>query len=419
MEQWEEAALSLAIDCVSVTLADSHEQLSRSLCVVSTSSDDDDDLEQNFSGRSHVFAVRKQFRTIHEGLLLLGECLKRCDIESTRISPQWLQQIYFDVMGLCCFVDHVGASEVAAAVLLQIFETRIVHLQPTARALVQLTLFRSFIALSLEGSELLKFLESAGHAGSLSRNSESYGWRRSAHVCLPLVSSLKALVTTHRLHLDDGCDVFDAFVDAVIARARVSPASSSGIDCLNLLHFITNDHVMTSRVQSRRSRILAVCFAALNTKSFNCQSAACLVTSNLVTKVYGMLFARKSEYEVRVGTLTPCDWNVFTSLSPESAPGVLIALFSILSLIRASDDELLALEPVHRCRSLALACCRSPVAKLRFTAARTLPSLVAPSTASALLTELNLAAEEAKHRQHWNHMHGLALASDALQALLI
>jgi hypothetical protein len=382
-------------------------------------SSEEEDPEQDFVGKSHMFEVRKRFRTIYEGLLLLSECLKRCHSESIQISPNWLEEIYVDIMGLCCNVDHVGASETAAAVLLQIFEIRVVHLQTTTRMLLLRTLARSYAALSLEDPMLCEFLKSVDcgvHSPDI--NHESYGWRRSSHICLPIISSLKALLSSHRLQLRDGTDVFDAFFNSAIVRAKLNPSSKSGIDCLNLLYFITNDHVMISRVHSRRSELLSVCFAAFSSNSFNCQSATCLVVCNLVTKVYGVLFAQKREYELRASSLTKCDWSIFTSLSPNSSPGALIALFSIFSMIRASDDELLSLETVEQSRNLVLACCRSPIAKLRFSASRALPSLVAPSAATSLIRDLRVSIEDAKRKQHWNHMHGLSLAVCALRELL-
>jgi hypothetical protein len=138
----------------------------------------------------------------------------------------------------------------------------------------------------------------------------------------------------------------------------------------------------------------------------------------LVTKVYGLLFARKREYEIRVRSLMHCDWVVFTSLSADSAPGALISLFAVFSMIRASDDDLLTLEPVEQSRNLVLACCRSPIAKLRFSASRALPRLVAPSATTALIQDLSIAIEDAKIKRLWNHMHGLTLAAAALQASL-
>jgi hypothetical protein len=212
--------------------------------------------------------------------------------------------------------------------------------------------------------------------------------------------------------------LFDAFVSAVIFRAKMDPASNTGVDCLNLLYFITNERVLASRVHSRRSDVLSVCFAAFSSSSFNCQSAACLVTSNLVTKVYGMLLARKTEYEVRVSSLTPSDWTVFSSLSSDSAPGALIALFSVFSMLRATDDELLSLELIEKCRNIVLACCYSPIAKLRFSASRALPRLVAPSVTMALISDLSMAKEGANRKRHWNSLHGLTLAIAALQESL-
>jgi hypothetical protein len=96
----------------------------------------------------------------------------------------------------------------------------------------------------------------------------------------------------------------------------------------------------------------------------------------------------------------------------------LIALFSIFSLIRASDDELLSLEPIERSRHLVLACCRSPIAKLRFSASRVLPRLIAPSATTALINELLVESEDAKRQQQWNHLHGLTLAVAALRGSL-
>ena len=418
IERWDDVTLALAMDCVSVALVNSPQLLAQRGCGISESSGDDDQ-EQHFVGRSHVFEVRKRFRTIFESMLVFNEILRRCPADSLQISPEWLEQMYVYIMGLCCDVDHVGATETAAVVLYQIFELRIVHLQATARMLLLRTLSRALIALSIEEPKLAEYLEFAGqHIPLSATGSKSYCWRRSAHVCLPIISCLKALASSHHQHLPDGTHLFDAFVDAVIVRAKLDPASSAGVDCLNLLHYITNDHAMTSRVQVRRSKILSVCFAALCTISFNCQSAACLVISNLVTRVYGILFARSREYELPIRSVTRCDWAVFTSLSTDSAPGALIALFSIFSLIRASDDELLSLEPIERSRHLVLACCRSPIAKLRFSASRVLPRLIAPSATTALINELLVESEDAKRQQQWNHLHGLTLAVAALRGSL-
>ncbi len=418
IESWDEISLDFVMDCVSMTLMNSHQHLIQVECDVSDSSGDDDP-DDDFAGKLHAFEVRKMFRTIYEGLLLFSECLKRCPFDSIKISPEWLQQIYVNVMGLCCNVDHVGATETAAAILLQIFEIQIVHLKATSRMLLLRTLSATFVTLSLEDPELIQYLESVGQGIALpEKSTESYGWRRSSHVCLPIVSSLKALVSSHQLNLHDGTDLFDAFVSAVIVRAKMDPTSNPGVDCLNLLYHITNDHVMTARVNSRRSEILAVCLAAFSSNSFNCQSAACLVISNLATKLYGVLFARKREYEVRASSLTRSDWVSFTCLSIHCAPGALIALFTIFSMIRASDDELISLEPVERCRNLALAGCRSPIAKVRFSASRALPRLVAPSAITALINHLGLEIEVASRNRHWNHMHGLTLAVDSLQEFL-
>ncbi len=418
METWNEGCLDLIMDCVSVTLMNSHQHLSQDKCdILDSSGDEDSDLE--FVGKSHVFEVRKRFRTIYEGLLLLSEFLKRCPVDSLKVSSEWLERVYVNVMGLCCNVDHVGATETAAAVLFHIFETPIVRLKSTARMLVLRTLSTSLVVLSLEDPNLIRYLESVDKGVALpERNAESYGWRRSSHVCLPIVSSLKALVSSHPLYLPDGTDLFDAFVSAVIFRAKRDPASNTGVDCLNLLYFITNERVLASRVYSRRSDMLSVCFAAFSSSSFNCQSAACLVTSNLVTKVYGMLLARKTEYEVRVSSLTPSDWMVFSSLSSDCAPGALIALFSVFSMLRATDDELLSLECIERCRNIVLACCNSPIAKLRFSASRALPRLVAPSVTMALISDLSMAKEDANRKRHWNRLHGLTLAITALQESL-
>jgi hypothetical protein len=418
IEPWDDASLALAMDCVSATLMNSYQHLSQDQAHISDSSGDDD-TEQQFVGKVHVFEVRKRFRIIFEGMLLLCECLKRCSADSVEISPEWLKNNYCEIMGLCCCVDHVGATETAASVLFQIFEIRIVHLRATARMLLLRTLSNAVAALSIDDVDLVQHLDSVENCIAIpERCIENYGWRRSSHVCLPVVSSLKALVSSHHLHLRNGTDLFDAFVDAVIARAKLDPASSSGIDCLNLLYHITNEHIMISRLQSRRSEIFSVCFAAFGASSFNSQSAACLVTSNLVTKVYGVLFARKREYEIRVRSLMHCDWVVFTSLSADSAPGALISLFAVFSMIRASDDDLLTLEPVERSRNLVLACCRSPIAKLRFSASRALPRLVAPSATTALIQDISIAIEDAKIKRLWNHMHGLTLAAAALQASL-
>jgi len=417
-QQWDDATLAVALDCVSLTLTNSHQLLAQDRCDMSDSSGDDDQ-EQQFVGQCRVFEVRRRFRTIYEGMLVLCEILRRCPAECIQISPEWLEQMYVNIMGLCCNVDHVGATETAAVVLFQMFELRILHLQVTARMLLLRTLSRALIALRIEEPKLLQYLQPAGQGIPLqATNANTYCWRRSSHVCLPIVASLKALASSHDLHLPDGSHLFDAFVDAVIAHAKLDSASTAGVDCLNLLHYITNEHVMTSRVQARRGEILSVCFTALCSNSFNCQSAACLVISNLVTKVYGVLFARSREFEVRICSLTCCDWAVFTSLSPDSAPGALIALFSIFSMIRASDDELLSLEPVERSRHLVLACCRSPIAKLRFCASRALPRLVAPSATTALINELCLESEDTKRKQQWNHLHGLTLAIAALRGSL-
>lgn len=417
MELWDDVSLALAMDCVSVTLVNSHQQLSQNQLSISDSSGDDEP-EQDFVGKLHLFELRKKFRAISEGLSLLSVCLKRCPCDSVQISQDWLQRIFADIMGLCCNVDHVGATEAAAAVLLQIFELRVVHLQATSRMLLLQTLARFCATLSLEDSQLGEYLKAVDKGVAVPERSDSYGWRRSSHVCLPIVACLKALISSHLLRLRDGTDVFDAFIDAVIVQAKLNPASKSGIDCLNLLYFITNDHAMTSRVHSRRSEVLSVCFAAFSANSFNCQSATCLVICNLTTKMYGVLFARKREYELRVSSLTTCDWAVLTSLSPDSAPGALIALFTLFSMICGSDDELLSLEPVERSRSLVLACCRSPIAKLRFSASRALPRLVAPSATTALIRDLSFAIQDAKRKQHWNHLHGLTLAAASLQESL-
>ncbi len=417
LEPWDDASLALAMDCVSVTLVNSHQQLSQNQLSISDSSGDDEP-EQDFVGKLHLFELRKKFRAISEGLSLLSECLKRCPCDSVQISQDWLRRIFADIMGLCCNVDHVGATEAAAALLLQIFELRVVHLQATSRMLLLQTLARFSATLSLEDSQLCEYLKAVDKGVAVPERSDSYGWRRCSHVCLPIVASLKALISSHLLRLRDGTDVFDAFIDAVIVQAKLNPASKSGIDCLNLLYFITNDHAMICRVHSRRSAVLSVCLAAFSANSFNCQSATCLVICNLTTKMYGVLFARKREYELRVSSLTTCDWAVFTSLSPDSAPGALIALFTLFSMIRGSDDELLSLEPVERSRSLVLACCRSPIAKLRFSASRALPRLVAPSATTALIRDLSFAIQDAKRKQHWNHLHGLTLAAAALQESL-
>jgi hypothetical protein len=418
MKPWDDISRALALDCVSVTLMNSHRHLSQDELVTSVSSRDDDQ-KQEFAGKLHAFERRKMFRIIYEGLMLLSEILTSCHSESIQISPDWLERIYVDVMGLCCNVDHVGASETAAAVLLQIFEIRGAHLQAMSRMLLFRTLARTYAALSLEDSNLLEFLKTADNCVTAPEmNIESYSWRRSSHICLPIVSSLKALLSSHHLRLRDGTDVFDAFFNSVMVHVKLNPASKSGVDCLNLLYFITNDHAMTSRVHSRRSEMLSVCFSAFGSNSFNCQSAACLLICNLVTKLYGVLFARKREYELKARSLTSHDWEIFTSLSPNSAPGALIALLTIFSMIRASDDELLSLEPFERSRSLVLACCRSPIAKLRFSASRALPRLVAPSATPAFIHDLKLALVDAKRKQHWNHMHGLTLAVSALQESL-
>ena len=87
-------------------------------------------------------------------------------------------------------------------------------------------------------------------------------------------------------------------------------------------------------------------------------------------------------------------------------------------MLRATDDELLSLERIERCRNIVLACCHSPIAKLRFSASRALPRLVAPSVTMALISDLSMAKEGANRKRHWNRLHGLTLAIAALQESL-